>query len=195
MIVEYYSAVVDGRITACEKLKKQADRILEAYACPDEFHFDADIAKHHIDFIEKFCKIPSGALGAPFILEPFQRAMLEVIFGFVDDNNLRQYNEVFEMISRKNGKTSFCSAIEIDMLCNDGEGAPQVYNIATMLDQAKLGFNACDKMRQMSPMLNKHLRPLVVLVLSRSPRQSANVCKWSERGSSGSWVWGIQDTW
>ena len=125
---------------------------------PEEFHFDADIAAHHIDFIEKFCKIPSGQLGAPFKLKDFQKAMLEVIFGFVDDNNLRQYNEVFEMISRKNGKTSLCSAIEIDMLCNDGEGSPQVYNIATMLDQAKLGFNACEKMRQMSPMLSKHLK-------------------------------------
>ena len=158
MIEEYYGAVVDGKITACEKLKRQADRILEAYANPDEFHFDKDIANDHIEFIETFCKIPSGALGAPFKLEPFQKAILETIFGFVDDNNLRQYNEVFMQIARKNGKTSLCSAIELDMLINDGEGAPQVYNIATMLDQAKLGFNACDKMRQMSPLLNKHLR-------------------------------------
>ena len=158
MIVEYYGGIVDGKITACEKMRRQADKILEAYHNPDEFHFDKDIAHRPIDFIERFCKIPSGALGAPFLLEPFQKAMLETIFGFVDDNNNRQFNEVFMQIARKNGKTSMCSAIEIDMLCNDGEGAPQVYNIATMLDQAKLGFNACDKMRQMSPSLNKHLR-------------------------------------
>lgn len=158
MILEYYGGIVDGKIVACEKMKKQADRILEAYQNPDEFHFDKDIANKHIEFIETFCKIPSGALGAPFKLEPFQKAMLEAIFGFVDDNEYRQFNEVFMQIARKNGKTSLCSAIEIDMLCNDNEGAPQVYNIATMLDQAKLGFNACDKMRQMSPTLNKHLR-------------------------------------
>lgn len=104
MIEKYYGDIVDGKIPACEKLKKQADRILETIANPDEFHYDAEIAQYHIEFIERFCKIPSGALGAPFKLEPFQKAMLQVVFGFVDDNNYRQYNEVFEMISRKNGK-------------------------------------------------------------------------------------------
>ena len=39
---------------------------------------------------------------------------------------------------RKNGKTTETAAVEIDMLINDQEGAPQIYNIATMLDQAKL---------------------------------------------------------
>ena len=124
-MIDYYSQIVDGKILACEKLKRQADKILNAYQNPDEFHYDEEIAKWHIEFIERFCKIPSGALGAPFKLEPFQRAMLEVIFGFVDDNNYRQYNEVFLEVARKNGKTSLCSAIELDMLINDDEGAPQ----------------------------------------------------------------------
>lgn len=59
---------------------------------------------------------------------------------------------------RKNGKTTETAAIETDMLVNDGEGAPQIYNIATMLDQAKLGFNACHKMVQQSPLLAKHIK-------------------------------------
>lgn len=154
----YYTAVYDGRINACNKIQKQAENLLNAYAIPDEFHYDNDIAQKHISFIENFCNIPSGKLGAPFVLEPFQRAMLEAVFGFVDDNNIRQYNEILEIIGRKNGKTSLCSAVEYDMLCNDNEGAPQIYNIATMLDQAKLGFNACVKMRNLSAMLKKHTK-------------------------------------
>ncbi len=154
----YYTSVYDGRITACLKIQKQAEKILESYITPGEFHYDNEIAQRHIRFIETFCKIPSGNLGAPFILEPFQRAMLETVFGFVDDNNLRQYNEVLEIIGRKNGKTSLCSAIEQDMLCNDNEGAPQIYNIATKYDQAKLGFDACVKMRNLSNMLKKHTK-------------------------------------
>lgn len=154
----YYTSVYDGRITACLKIQKQAEKILESYITPGEFHYDNEIAQRHIRFIETFCKIPSGDLGAPFILEPFQRAMLETVFGFVDDNNLRQYNEVLEIIGRKNGKTSLCSAIEQDMLCNDNEGAPQIYNIATKYDQAKLGFDACVKMRNLSNMLKKHTK-------------------------------------
>ena len=46
---EYFSAVVDGTVTACEKLRKQADRLLEAYANPDEFHFDYEMARPHIE--------------------------------------------------------------------------------------------------------------------------------------------------
>lgn len=54
---------------------------------------------------------------------------------------------------RKNGKTTETAAIELDMLMNDKEGAPQIYNVATMLDQARLGFNAANKMRMQSPLL------------------------------------------
>ena len=36
----------------------------------------------------------------------------------------------------------------------DGEGSPQIYNIATKYDQASLGFNALHKMVKQSPELN-----------------------------------------
>lgn len=154
----YYTDVLDGKILACEKLKKAAEMILDNFYNPDEFHFDADIANKHTGFIERYCKIPAGKLGAPFILEPFQKAMLQVVFGFVDDNNLRQYQEVLEILGRKNGKTCLTSAIEMDLLCNDKEGAPQIYNVATKHDQAMLGFNHCVNMRQLSPELKRHIR-------------------------------------
>lgn len=155
---EYFGNIVDGRIVACEKLKSIADILLEQYVNPQEFHFDYDIAKKHTDFIEKFCKQPSGDIGQPLKLELFQKARMQALFGFVDDNNLRQYNECLIIEGRKNGKTTETAATEIDLLVNDREGSPQIYNIATMLDQAKLGFNAAHKMVQQSPNLSKHIR-------------------------------------
>ena len=125
---------------------------------PDEFHFDFDIANKHINFIEKFCKLPSGNIGEPLKLELFQKARLQALFGFVDDNNLRQYNECLIIEGRKNGKTTETAAVEIDLLINDKEGAPQIYNLATMLEQAKLGFNAAHKMIMQSPELAKWVR-------------------------------------
>lgn len=154
----YFSSLYDGRINACDKMKRQSERLLEAYACPGEFHFDAGIANTHIDFIERFCKLPTGKIGTPLKLELFQKARFQAIFGFVDDNNFRQYNEVMIVEGRKNGKTTETAAVEIDMLVNDDEGAPQIYNIATMLEQAKLGFNAAHKMIRQSPTLSKHIR-------------------------------------
>ena len=155
---QYFTGLLDGKIVACEKMKRIADVLLEQYYSPGEYHFDFDIAKRHIDFIEKFCKIPSGRIGAPLKLELFQKARFQAIFGFVDDNNIRQYNECLIVEGRKNGKTTETAAIEIDLLVNDREGAPQIYNVATMRDQAALGFAACHKMVQQSPLLSKHIK-------------------------------------
>lgn len=155
---KYFSGIYDGNIVACEKMKRVSEILLNQYSSPSEFHFDAEIAQRHIDFIEKFCKLPSGKLGQPLKLELFQKARLQALFGFVDDNNLRQYNECLIIEGRKNGKTTETAAVELDMLVNDDEGSPQIYNIATMLDQAKLGFNAAQKMVKQSPLLNKHIK-------------------------------------
>lgn len=155
---EYFTGIADGKIIACEKMKRVSDILMEQYLSPKEFHFDYDIAKMHTSFVEQFCKQPSGKLGAPLNLQLFQKARLQALFGFVDDNDLRQFNECLIIEGRKNGKTTETAAVENDMLVNDGEGSPQIYNIATMLDQAKLGFNACYKMVQQSPLLKKHIK-------------------------------------
>ena len=154
----YFGSILDGRITACEKMKRVADMLLNQYASPQEFHFDYEIAKKHTDFIERFCKQPTGKIGTPLKLELFQKARMQAIFGFVDDNNMRQYNECLIIEGRKNGKTTETAAVEIDMLVNDHEGSPQIYNIATQREQAMLGFNAAHKMIKQSPMLSKHVK-------------------------------------
>ncbi len=155
---EYFTKIADGKIVSCEKMKQAAGMLLERFYSPDEYHFDYEAAKKHTDFIEKFCKTPTGKLGEPLKLALFQKARLQAIFGFVDDNGLRQYNEALIIEGRKNGKTTETASVELDLLLNDQEGAPQIYNIATMLDQAKLGFTACHKMVQQSPLLSKHIK-------------------------------------
>ena len=158
---KYFGGILDGKIVACDKMKRISNILIERYLAPDEFHFDADRAKHHTDFIERFCKQPSGDLGKPLKLELFQKARLQALFGFVDDNNLRQYNECLIIEGRKNGKTTETSAVALDLLMNDKEGSPQIYNLATMLDQAKLGFNAAHKMVKQSPQLSALIKKRV----------------------------------
>lgn len=154
----YCLDVLDGRITACDKIKKVSERLLLQMQNPGRFHFDLDTANKHIGFIETFCKVPSGKLGRPLKLEVFQKARLEAVFGFIDDEGLRQYQEVLIIEGRKNGKTTECASVALDMLVNDNEGSPQIYNVATKLDQAKLGYAAADKMRMQSPLLKKHIK-------------------------------------
>lgn len=60
---EYFTALTDGKIPACEKMKLVSEKILEDLYNPGQYHFDEEIASRHIDFIEKFCKVPSGNVG------------------------------------------------------------------------------------------------------------------------------------
>lgn len=103
--VDYFERVLDGRIVACRRLKQLAavmlERIEKGYK---GWHFDYARANKPVRFIEQFCKLPSGKLGKPFKLELFQKACVQVMFGFVDDDGLRQFHEVLWVIGRKNGK-------------------------------------------------------------------------------------------
>ena len=158
-IEQYAVAVLDGKIKACRRIKQMYEKLLYQYYNPGQWHFDQAIADRHINFMERFCRQPES--GQPLRFELFQRAKLEAIFGFVDDLNLRQYQEVLTIEGRKNGKTTEMAAVEIDLLANDGEGSPQVYNVATKRDQAMLGFNACHSMIKRSSDLSGILRKRV----------------------------------
>lgn len=152
---KYCTYIVNGRIRACNKVKKVCQRLLNDIANPGKWHFDKDKADRAVYFIENYCCIPSGKLGAPFKLELYEKAWVQAIFGFVGEDGFRRYQEVLIIVGRKNGKTSLSSAIELYMLVADGEGSPQVYNVANSQEQASLGFNAAHKMVRMSSKLAK----------------------------------------
>lgn len=159
----YLMGVLDGSIVAGEKLIKLAEKMLprirEGYK---RWHYDADYATRPVEFIERFLMIPSGKLGVPFILEPYERMIVELTFGFVDDNGKRQVQYALVIMARKNGKSSLAAAIELYLLVADGEGSPQIYNAATSKAQASLAYGAVWRMVRQSPKLQKVLRKGVV---------------------------------
>lgn len=155
---EYGIAVLDGKIAACKRIKQIYEKLLNDMYQPGKYHFDEMIANRHIAFIEKFCKQAQGKIGTPLKLELFQKAKFQAAFGFVDDNDIRQYNEVLTIEGRKNGKTTEMAAVNLDMLVNDGEGSPECYIIATAKDQANKGFNETHKMVRQSPELSRNIK-------------------------------------
>lgn len=155
---KYCKYILTGKIRSCEKVKKVCQRLLNDIEHPGKWHFDKAKASRAVEFIESFCTIPSGKLGAPFKLELYELAWVEAIFGFVDDDGLRRYQEILIIVARKNGKTSLCAAIELYMLIADGEGSPQVYNVANSTEQAGLGFTAALKMLKLSSKLQRKAR-------------------------------------
>lgn len=150
---KYLEAVQKGRITTSKKVRKLADKMLpQIRNGHKEWHFDYEAANRPVHFIENYCFIPSGKLKKPFKLEPFQKAIIQLAFGFVDKNGNRRFQEVLCIIGRKNGKSSLLAALELYMLIADKEGAPQIYNVANSEDQAKLAYNAAIRiLRQSKP--------------------------------------------
>ena len=73
------------------------------------FIFDKEKGQRVIDFIQKFCKHSKGKwAGKPIVLELWQKAFLEAIFGFVDkETGLRKYKKVIFFVAKKNGKSTF----------------------------------------------------------------------------------------
>lgn len=101
----YLMGVLDGSVVAGQKViklaKKMLPRIRDGYK---RWHYDASEATRPVEFIEKFCMIPSGKLGVPFVLEPYERMIVELTFGFVDDDGVRQIQYTLVEMARKQGK-------------------------------------------------------------------------------------------
>lgn len=159
----YMDDVLEGRVVACDKIKKLCrmirPRIENGYKC---WHYDPEAAARPVRFIERFCCLPEGKPGTHFTLEPFQLFVIEVAFGFVDDNGYRQFQEILLVIGRKNGKTSLMAGLNLYMLTKDGEMAPQCYSAATSKDQASLLYGSTLRMLAQSPQLSKRLRKGIV---------------------------------
>lgn len=160
---EYMDSVLSGEIVACDKIKKlcrmMRPRIDGGYKC---WHYDADRALRPVNFIERYCCLPEGKPGRKIALEPFQLFVLEMLFGFVDDNGLRQFHECMWVVGRKNSKTTTNAALAIYMLMADGEGYPQCYSAATSKDQASLLYGSMLRMVAQSPALSKRLHKGII---------------------------------
>lgn len=159
-IITYYNLIVSGKIKVSKKLRKTFDKVvkdLTDMTC--KYHFDISKANRPIEFIEKFCKHSKGKwIGKPVILELWQKAIIQTIFGFVDENGNRKYKEVLLVVGRKNGKSTLLSAIALYMLFADGEGGAQVCCVASKKDQAKIVFNEAKNMVAQNKLLNKHIK-------------------------------------
>lgn len=159
---KYLEQIKDGTIIACRHMRRLADILLPRFN--EEYHgfvYDRKKAIRPVAWIERYCCFPEGEkMGQPFILEQYERAAIEIAFGFVNKDGYRQYKQVVMMLGRKNGKTSLLAAIMLYMLTSDNpiELGAEVYCCATSESQSRKCFGAADAMRVHSPALEKRLR-------------------------------------
>jgi len=156
-VLEYVDKITSGEIITSRRVKKVYLKIAEEIRSPKEsspYYFDEDIGERPIQFIETFCKQSQGALGSALRLELFQKAFIQTLFGFLEkETGFRRYRETLFLCGRKNGKSTLLSGIALYMLIADGEGAAEIYSVATKKDQAKKVLTEAVNMIKQSPEL------------------------------------------
>lgn len=158
-IKEYRKLYTNGDIRLCEKSIRQLDRV-EYMIDENIVNYSLTHAHHCINWIEKYCKHYVGKFaGKPFLLSPWQKYIISVVFGFLDPKTgYRITRDAFVLIARKNGKTTFAAAISLYLLIADQESAPEVYSIATKKEQAKILYEDSYKMVQYSSQLSSVIK-------------------------------------
>lgn len=156
--LEYADAIRAGDEVVSDKVRAVYLREAEWIKHPPEgfpYYFDEKEAQRHINFIESFCKHSKGKFaGKPVSLELFQKAKLELVFGWREaDTELRRFREIVDIRGRKCGKSTETAAVEWDVAINDHEGGPEIYCTANKKDQADLIYSECVNMRIQSPEL------------------------------------------
>ena len=152
-IFEYYQGIKDGTQVVGQWVKMWYEYVIKGLE-NKAFYFDNKKANKAIKFIETFCHHHEGALAPNLIsLELWQKALVSVVFGIVDEKGRRQFREVVIVIGRKNGKSLLASCISAYMAYLDGERGARVYFVAPKLEQANLCFDALVQMVNQEPEL------------------------------------------
>lgn len=146
-IREYYQAIKDGSIVAGQWILLLYEYIVNGLQ-KKAFYFAPKKANRAVKFIENYCHHSKGRNDL-FKLELWQKALVSVIFGVVDENNYRQFREVILVVARKNGKSLFAAAIAEYMAFLDDEFGAEIYCLAPKLEQAEIIYSCFWQMCQM----------------------------------------------
>ena len=181
----YYQQIKDGGVTVGRWIEKWYEYIVHGLE-EKRFFFDQRKAAKAIAFITQYCRHHEGPLAPQLIsLEVWQKALLSVIFGIVDENGFRQFREVFVVMGRKNGKTLLDAAIAVYMMIADGEYGARAFFCAPKLDQSRLAFEAFYQMLSKEPKLVKMARKRRTDVYFPESNSSAMPVAFSEKKTDG----------
>lgn len=121
---------------------------------PKGFYFDAKEAESAVRFIEARCHHWQDPYqGKRFILEPWQRELIEDLFGWKRADGSLRYRWGYVEVPKGNGKTPLGAAIVLLALHWSGEVGAEVYSAAGDREQARLIYADARGMTLESPEL------------------------------------------
>ena len=154
-VERYIDDVQSGAVPVCEHVRNAVARYVADRAAG--WGFSETYALHAIEFIEQLEHSTGEYAGRAFQLEPWQAFIVWNLFGFLNDDGSRRFTRAYVEVPRKNGKSTFSSALMLYGLIADDEPAAQVYSAATKLDQAMMVFGESVRVCQNLPWLSEAL--------------------------------------
>ena len=145
-IREYYQAIKEGSIVVGRWILLLYEYIVKGLESKS-FSFVPKKADRAIKYIENYCHHSKGRNDL-LKLELWQKALVSVIFGVVDEYGNRQFREIVLLVARKNGKSLFASAIMDYVAFLDGEYGAEIYCLAPKLEQAEIVYSCFWQMCQ-----------------------------------------------
>lgn len=141
-ILAYYQGIKDKSILVGKWIRLLYEMILDGIEDHTWF-YDQRKASNVIRFIERFVHHYKGIMAPRRVkLELFQRASLSCMFGVVDGDGFRQFNECDWIMGRKCGKTLVGAGVENYFAYGIGEYGSEIYFLAPKLAQANLAYTS-----------------------------------------------------
>lgn len=178
-LIQYYQEIEKGNIVVGNELKSQLDFLMTELSNP-KFIFDTAPGRSRIRFIETFCKHTKSPFnGQPFILELWEKALLQTAYGFkYKDTGLRRFNEVILLVARKNGKTTFIAGIDLAEFFLSS-GGTDIVCASNTNDQASILFEEINNMREGSKTLRSEKYSKKNIFYIYSPKSKNKIKKLS----------------
>ena len=124
-----------------------------------DYYFDESRASHIVEFFEKWLHHSKGKFaGHPFTLLPWQKNLLEELFGWVRmSDGTRRFRTGYISTAKKSGKSTMLAGIGLYLLVADNEPGCECFSAAADRDQASICFLEAAAMVRSSPQLSKVL--------------------------------------
>lgn len=184
-IFAYYQQIKDGTAVVGKWVRLLYEQIVQGLEA-GAFFYNHKKATAAIRFIETFCHHHEGPLAPGRLrLELWQKALVSLIFGIVDETGARQFREVFFVVARKNGKTLLAAAIAEYCTFLDGEYGGRIYFAAPKLEQANLCFEAYHQMILQEPELSEMAQKRRTDIYIKENNTTAKPLAYSAKKSDG----------
>jgi len=167
-ILEYWAQIESGKEVVSEKVRRTYQKVVaDLTDNSSEYYYSPKRANHVIEFGENYCKHSKGKFGGqPVRLELWEKAHLATVFGFIDIEGRRKYQESLLIVGKKNGKSLLASIVGLYLQVGDNEPGPEIYAVATKRDQSKIIWGEAKRMVRKSPALKKRIKALVAELVS-----------------------------